>query len=76
MSLHEPEACVSLLVCTASVYSGKVTLLYVCASIERVSILIIVLQSHAVIINLLVVTQFETCWQFDVIWWDSSYVSL
>jgi hypothetical protein len=67
---------VSLLVCTASVYSGKVTLLYVCASIERVSILIIVLQSHAVIINLLVVTQFETCWQFDVIWWDSPYVSL
>jgi hypothetical protein len=36
------------------------------ASAGKVSILVIVLQFHATV-NVLDVTQFETCWQFDVI---------
>ena len=42
----------------------------VCASTEEVSILISALYSHV-----LIVTQFKTCWQFNVIWWDSPPVS-
>jgi hypothetical protein len=53
---------------------GKINLLYMCASTEKVSILITVLQIH-VIVNALFVTQFKTCLQFEVIWWDSSPVS-
>jgi hypothetical protein len=65
--------CIKVNVC-----SGKVTLICVCvcacASTGKGSILIIVLHIP-VIIKVLVDAQFKTCWQFDVIWWESTAVS-